>query len=73
LTYWFFGEKTSRNALGCCGIIIAGFLLGIDQEKGLGKLMFEKLTKKYQLGLNSQIFKISRWSYLFWRLLWYHG
>ena len=37
LTYYFFGEKTSRNAIVCCGIIIAGFLLGIDQEKGLGK------------------------------------
>ncbi len=42
LTYWFFGEKTSKNALGCCGIIIVGFLLGIDQEKGLGKYMSQK-------------------------------
>lgn len=38
LTFIFFGEKTSHKALGCCGIIIMGFLLGIDQEKGLGSL-----------------------------------
>jgi GDP-fucose transporter C1 len=36
LTYVFFGEKTSFKAMMCCGIIIVGFLLGIDQEKGLG-------------------------------------
>jgi hypothetical protein len=36
LTYWFFGEKTSQRALACCGIIILGFIMGIDQEKGLG-------------------------------------
>lgn len=40
LTYWFFGEKTSQKALGCCGIIILGFILGIDQEKGLGTVTF---------------------------------
>lgn len=40
LTYWFFGVKTSAKALGCCGIIICGFLLGIDQEKGLGTISF---------------------------------
>lgn len=40
LTYWFFGEKTSQKALGCCGIIIVGFFLGIDQEKGLGGVTF---------------------------------
>jgi GDP-fucose transporter C1 len=38
LTYVFFGEKTSFKALMCCAIIILGFLLGIDQEKGLGVL-----------------------------------
>jgi GDP-fucose transporter C1 len=37
LTYFFFGERTSNKAMFCCLIIIAGFLLGIDQEKGLGK------------------------------------
>lgn len=40
LTYWFFGDKTSRKALGCCAIIITGFLLGIDQEKGLGSVTY---------------------------------
>jgi len=40
LTYIFFGERTSFRAMGCCGFIIGGFLLGIDQEKGLGNLSF---------------------------------
>ena len=40
LTYIVFGERTSMRAMGCCGMIIAGFLLGIDQEKGLGSLSF---------------------------------
>jgi len=38
MTYIFFGEKTSMRALVCCGIIILGFILGIDQENGLGSL-----------------------------------
>lgn len=41
LTFAFFGEKTSRNALVCCGVIIMGFMLGIDQEKGLGSLTMQ--------------------------------
>jgi hypothetical protein len=36
----FFGETTSPRALVCCGIIIAGFILGIDQENGLGDLIY---------------------------------
>lgn len=36
MTFIFFGEKTSMRALACCGIIILGFILGIDQENGLG-------------------------------------
>ncbi|XP_063720586.1 GDP-fucose transporter 1-like isoform X2 [Symsagittifera roscoffensis] len=27
------GQKTSLSALACCGIIVGGFFLGIDQEK----------------------------------------
>lgn len=41
LTYIFFGDKTSRKAVGCCAIIVVGFLLGIDQEKGLGGVTFK--------------------------------
>ena len=32
------GQKTSFKALGCCGLIILGFFLGIDQENSLGSL-----------------------------------
>lgn len=40
LTYVFFGERTSQKAMFCCTIIVSGFLLGIDQEKGMGSLSF---------------------------------
>ncbi len=36
-SYLMLGQKTSYKALGCCGLIIAGFFLGIDQENALGK------------------------------------
>lgn len=31
------GQRTSYKALACCGLIVAGFFLGIDQENALGK------------------------------------
>ena len=34
------GERTSYKALGCCGLIIGGFFLGIEQENSLGTLSF---------------------------------
>ncbi|CAF1253912.1 unnamed protein product [Rotaria sordida] len=37
-TYFMLGQKTSFKALACCGLIIAGFFLGIDQENALGTL-----------------------------------
>jgi hypothetical protein len=40
LTHVFFGETTSIKAIGCCSMIISGFLLGIDQENGLGKAFY---------------------------------
>ncbi|CAF5077061.1 unnamed protein product, partial [Rotaria sp. Silwood1] len=36
-TYIMLGQKTSYKALACCGLIIGGFFLGIDQENALGK------------------------------------
>ena len=38
LTYIMLGDRTSYKALSCCGLIIAGFFLGIDQENSLGTL-----------------------------------
>ncbi len=32
LTYLILGQKTSLKAILCCGIIIFGFWLGVDQE-----------------------------------------
>jgi GDP-fucose transporter C1 len=37
-TYLILGQKTSVQAIGCCGIIILGFLLGVDQEDASGSL-----------------------------------
>ena len=31
------GPSTSYRALGCCGLIIVGFFMGIDQENALGR------------------------------------
>jgi GDP-fucose transporter C1 len=35
------GERTSYKALACCGFIVGGFFLGMDQEKSLGEIKFE--------------------------------
>ena len=48
--YFMLGERTSYKALLCCGLIISGFFLGIDQEKSLGKIRFE-----YKLIINFSI------------------
>lgn len=37
-TYFLIHEPVSRNALICCGLIILGFFLGIDQENVIGSL-----------------------------------
>lgn len=37
-TYLILGERTSKRCLLCCGIIIFGFFLGVDQESLAGKL-----------------------------------
>ena len=31
LTYLILGQKTSRSAILCCGVIVAGFYLGVEQ------------------------------------------
>lgn len=36
LTYFILGQKTSLKAIGCCGVIVAGFYLGVDQEDAAG-------------------------------------
>ena len=38
MTYILLGQKTSIKAVGCCGIIIFGFWLGVDQEGAGGSL-----------------------------------
>ena len=31
LTYFILGQRTSLSAIICCGVIVAGFYLGVDQ------------------------------------------
>jgi len=36
LTYFILGQRTSLSAIICCGVIVAGFYLGVDQEDQAG-------------------------------------
>ena len=36
LTFFILGQKTSLAAILCCGTIVAGFYLGVDQEDVAG-------------------------------------
>jgi len=36
LTYFMLGQRTSLAAIACCGTIVAGFYLGVDQEDQSG-------------------------------------
>merc|ERR1712012_676160 len=36
LTYFILGQRTSLAAIVCCGTIVAGFYLGVDQEDQAG-------------------------------------
>lgn len=38
MTFLIMGQKTSLKAIGCCGIIVFGFWLGVDQEGSGGTL-----------------------------------
>lgn len=37
-TYLILGQKTSAKCIACCGFIVIGFLLGVDQEQIAGSL-----------------------------------
>jgi GDP-fucose transporter C1 len=36
LTYFLLGQKTSLPAVVCCGVIVGGFYMGVDQEDASG-------------------------------------
>eukprot|EP00795_Rhopilema_esculentum_P002469 gene2469-18128_t len=40
-TYLLLGQTTSMKAIGCCGIIISGFLLGVNEEGSNGSLSYK--------------------------------
>ena len=35
LTYFILGQRTSLAAIVCCGTIVAGFYLGVDQVRDI--------------------------------------
>jgi len=36
MTYFILGQRTSLQAIACCGVIVGGFYLGVDQEDAAG-------------------------------------
>lgn len=40
LTFYILGTRTSVPALSCCGVIILGFFLGVDQESITGSISY---------------------------------
>jgi GDP-fucose transporter C1 len=36
MTFFILGQKTSLSAIACCGVIVGGFYLGVDQEDASG-------------------------------------
>ncbi|GJQ76000.1 hypothetical protein Trydic_g18054 [Trypoxylus dichotomus] len=67
-TFLILGEKTSGKCIFCCGLIIFGFYLGVDQENIAGSLsisgtifgvlgslslsLYSIFTKRYYVGTN---------------------
>jgi len=39
LTRAILKQSTSWSAIGCCAVIVFGFMLGVDQEGAAGKAM----------------------------------
>lgn len=57
LSYLFLGQSTSLKALLACGVIVAGFFLGVDQEGDTGELsmlgVFFGISASLCVALNS--------------------
>lgn len=53
LSYFILGKSTSGKAIGCAGIVVAGFMLGVDQEGDLGSLSIKgRFTCNFSSHLN---------------------
>lgn len=46
LSYAILRQTTSGKALGCCGIIIGGFALGVNQEGVTGMFVERKVESE---------------------------
>lgn len=56
LTFLILGETTSKKCLACCGVIIFGFYLGVDQENLAGtnqNCCYTKLINPFVIILGS--------------------
>lgn len=57
-TYLILGQTTSIQSIGCCGVIIFGFILGVDQEGIAGSLSVIGVTYGVLASLFVSLFAI---------------
>lgn len=57
-TYFLINEPVSRGALVCCGFIVLGFILGIDQESVIGSLSVRGVSFGVASSLFGSLFTI---------------
>jgi GDP-fucose transporter C1 len=57
-TYFLINEPVSRGALVCCGFIVLGFILGVDQENVIGSLSVIGVSFGVASSLFTSIFTI---------------
>ena len=79
LTYFILENKTSLDAIACCGVIIGGFYLGIDQEDAAGSFTLSGTVYGVLASLFVSLFSINTKKVLsvvdgnIWRLTFYNN
>jgi len=79
LTYFILGNKTSLSAIACCGVIIGGFYLGVDQEDAAGSFSLSGTVYGVLASLFVSLFSIYTKKVLsvvdgnIWRLTFYNN
>ena len=49
------GQSTSMKALAMCGVVVAGFFMGVDQEGELSMIISERAVKETVMFLSHKI------------------
>lgn len=79
LTYFILGHKTSLSAIACCGVIVGGFYLGVDQEDAAGSFSLSGTVYGVLASLFVSLFSIYTKKVLsvvdgnIWRLTFYNN